>query len=117
MPSISLHESQSWTEMTVICVIAGELRKLTQQPCGLIPICQNQSLKVVTMILKKMTMKGWNPKQWVSWPSWLYCIVFISSGQVSEVMSSTDKMSLCFSDLFDVSRSCGIQFLSGMTVP
>jgi hypothetical protein len=98
MPSISLHESQSWTELTVICVITRELRKLNQQPCGLILICQNQSLKVITMILKKVTMKGWNPKQWGSWPSWLFCMVFILPGQVRQVMSSIDKMSLCFSD-------------------
>jgi len=58
MSSISLHESQSWTELTVVCVITGELRKLTQQPCSLILICQNQSLKVITMLLKKVTMKG-----------------------------------------------------------
>jgi len=75
MPSISLHDSQSWTELTVIYVITGELRKLTQQPRDLILICWNQSLKVTTMILKKMTMKGWNPK---SWPSRLYYMVFIS---------------------------------------
>ena len=38
--------------MSVICTIAGQWKRLTHQPHGVIPVCHNQSWKVKTMILQ-----------------------------------------------------------------
>jgi hypothetical protein len=50
-PSISLHgrgEGKSLTELTVICVTAGEWGKPTGQSCGLSPIHSNPSQKCLS---------------------------------------------------------------------
>jgi hypothetical protein len=39
--STSFNENRSLSELTVICATVGQWKKLNQQPCGLILICQN----------------------------------------------------------------------------
>jgi hypothetical protein len=53
-------------ELTVICAIAGVMGKPTRLPHGLIPIHQNQSRELKSMLLKHMIMKSLKLENWNS---------------------------------------------------
>jgi hypothetical protein len=57
-----LKNDKSLTELTVSYLVAGQWRKPTQQPHGLIPIRWHQSRKVKRMVIMLVIMKGQNSK-------------------------------------------------------
>ena len=53
-------------ELTLICAIAGAMGKPTRLSCGLIPIHQNQSREVKSVLLKCVIMKSLKLENWNS---------------------------------------------------
>lgn len=80
---LSFHEAaKQWTpfnarqldsaECVPFCTVAEVRVTKLKQPHGLIPLYQNQSWKVKTVVLKWMIMKGWNSECWGPWTSRRY---------------------------------------------
>jgi len=63
--------------MSELCS-STKVGEMTHQALVVILICQNQSHKVEKIVLKWMSMKGWNSERWCSWTWSLICAnVFI----------------------------------------
>lgn len=72
----AMNFTHSYTELTVIWATDCKWGKLNCQSHALTHICQNQSTKAATTVLKWLITKGWNPENQGSQTLGIHCICF-----------------------------------------